>query len=87
MKISIDMNTLTLGELEFFEEQSGLGIGDLAAGKSSTKALLALICIQERRTNPAFTMDDARKVPVSDIEIDVADPTPEKPKARAKASS
>jgi hypothetical protein len=86
LKITIDLDTLTLGELDFFEEQSGLSVEDLAAGKSSAKSAMALICIQERRTNPAYTMDDARKIPVSELEVEVADPTPPKAKPR-KASS
>lgn len=87
MKISIDLNTMTLGELEFFEEESGLTIDDLAAGKSSSKAVIALITIQERRENPRFSMDDARKLPISDIEVSVADPTPPKPRAKPKTAS
>ena len=87
MNITIDLNTLTLGELEFFEEESGLTIDDLAAGKSSTKAVIALITIQERRGNPKFTTEDARKLPISDIQVGVVDPTPPKPRAKPKAAS
>ena len=74
MAISIDVNDLTLGEVEFFEEQSGLTLADLQAGQLTTKAVIALVCVTKRRDDPAYTMDDARKVKMSDFEVS-ADPT------------
>jgi hypothetical protein len=85
VKINIDLNTLTLGELEFFEEQSGLSIEELAAGKSTAKSTMALICVQERRTNPKYTMDDARALSLADLEVEVDSPPPRK--SRAKVAS
>jgi hypothetical protein len=40
------------------------------------KVLKALIFLSERRANPDFTLDDARKVKVSDLEIVSAEPDP-----------
>lgn len=78
MDLNIDVNDLTLGEVEFFETESGLSFDDLAAGRTNTRAIIALVTITERRTNPDFTMDDARKLKLGDIKVSGppdADPT------------
>ena len=87
MRIDIDRlaETLTLGDMEFLERESGLTMDDLAAGRLQVAGILALITIEQRRTNPDFTMDDARAIPVSELEIVTADP--QTPKRRAKAAS
>ena len=74
MSISIDVNDLTLGEVEFFEEESGLTLNDLQDGSMNSKAIIALVCVVERRKNPEYTMDDARKVKLSEFSVG-ADPT------------
>lgn len=74
MSIRIDVNDLTLGEVEFFEQESGLSLGDLQDGKMTAKAVIALVCLVKRRTEPDFTMDDARKVKLSEFDV-TADPT------------
>lgn len=84
MKLTVDMDTATLGEIEQFEVDSGKTWEEFAAGKAGVRGTMALICLQERRTNSKFSMEDARKIKVSDIEAE-ADPTP--PKRRAKAAS
>ena len=86
MRINIEevAETLNLGDVEFFERESGLTMEELAAGRYNTAAVIALIVIQQRRSDPSFTMDDARAIPVSELEI-VQDP--QAPKRRAKAAS
>lgn len=74
MSITIDVNDLELGEVEFFEEESGLTLGDLQSGVMTTKAIVALVCVIKRRDNPDFSMDDARKVKLSEFNLE-ADPT------------
>jgi hypothetical protein len=64
----IDPNTMTLGEVERFEELSGLRIADLSPERMTTRGLLALIVIKEQRENPGYSMDDARALRVSDVE-------------------
>ena len=85
MKLTIDAEDLTLGEVEFFEAEAGLSFEDLANGKSSTRAMLALIVIQERRTDPAYSMDDARKLKLREVEVVgvEADPPTKPRKVRA----
>lgn len=76
MDLKIDVEEMTLAEMEFFEEQSGVPIQDLAGGNVPVRALLALITIQERRRDPKYTMDDARKLKFSDVNLtDSVDPT------------
>ncbi len=84
MELNIDPNDLELGEVEFFEEQSGLSLGDLQNGVITTKAIIALITVTERRKNPAFTMEDARKLKLGDIAVEVADPPAPPRRARSK---
>ena len=74
MSIRIDVNDLTLGEVEFFEQESGLSLGDLQEGRMTAKAVTALVCLVKRRDEPDFTMDDARKVKLSEFDV-TADPT------------
>jgi hypothetical protein len=77
------MNTATLGEIEQFEADAGLTWDEFTAGKSSVRTTMALICLQERRQNPKYTLDDARKLKVSEISFESEDeasvpPTPGK---------
>ena len=74
MSLSIDVNDLDLGEVEFFEEQSGVSLSDLQDGAMTAKAVIALVCVVKRRENPDYTMDDARKVKLSEFSVG-ADPT------------
>ena len=95
-KISFDPDDLTIGEMCDFEDISGVPIGAMQAGSVSTRMLLAMVYITERRANPAFTLEDAKRVRISDVDMASANPTepaslgtfraPAKPKARAKAS-
>ncbi len=89
MKVNVDMEAMNLGELDFIEQESGLGINDLAAGKMTTRALLAIIVVQERRKNANYSMDDARSLKIGEIEVEVADPTEPSttPSGKSKAAS
>lgn len=87
MKITLDVNALTFGDLEDYETTTGSGLmeqfgkigpdGDLSAIRA--KDLVALIWVCGRQTDPEFTLDDARKVRIDELEVDeaeAADPTP-----------
>jgi len=76
VRVDIDVNTLKLGEIEFFEKESGLSFEELAQGKVNTAALIALITIQERRTNPSYSMDDARQIEMGSIEVEMPGKAP-----------
>lgn len=77
MEICIDLDDLTLGEVEFFEETTGCSIDEIGNKNMTTKALLALVVIHQRRTNPEYTLDDARQVHVTDITFGDVNPTVE----------
>ena len=76
-KIVIDSDRMTLGDIETFEEMTGERLETLEDGRPSGKALVALVYITKRRDDPNYTVEDARKVPVSDLadEEKEADPT------------
>ena len=86
MRIDIDVNSLTLGEIDFFEEASGLSFDELSGGKVTTKALMALIVIQERRKNPEYSMADAAGISIAELDVSALE-GPQSPKRRAKAAS
>ena len=87
MRITVDLNTATLGEIERFEMDAQISWDEFTSGKSSIRATMALICLQERRKKPDYTMDDARKLKVSDIEIDDEPDPPTQRKRTSKAAS
>lgn len=86
MKIILDPNSLTFGDLEDFESFTGQDLigtfdqigdkGDLAG--LNMKTILGLVWVCGRQQDESFSMDDARKVKISDLEVDTAeapDPT------------
>lgn len=77
-KITIDLDDLTLGEMDDFEKASGIGVQDLQDGSMPTQAVIALVWLSQRRANPKYTIEDARKVRMSELDFD-GNPTPAKP--------
>ena len=67
----IDPNTLTLGELEEIEEISGRpGGAELGRGTPSMRTLLAIVYVMKRRSDPNFTLDDARAMQISTVKLE-----------------
>lgn len=63
--LSIDMDSLTIDEIEEIEEIVGGAIDSaFAAGQPKGKALRALGYITRRRTDPDFTLDQAGQLVV-----------------------
>jgi len=75
VKITFDVESMSLGEVEQFEEISGVDITHLDGGALSVKAMIALVYISEHRQNPEYTIDDARRVKIMDLQVDTPDPT------------
>lgn len=81
MKINLNPNDLTFGDMEDFEAATGekllTTLDLLSKNEASAKALVGLVWICQRQVDPGFSMDDARKVRFADIEVEVddADPT------------
>jgi len=80
MKLDLDPDNLTLGDMEDFEAVAGRGLTeameDYKAGTISMKEVVGLVWICGRAANPAFTLDDARRLKVTDLEVEVAEPDP-----------
>src|SRR5690242_16885692 len=79
VSVKIDMQSLTFREQIDFEEFTGVSIPSLSADMQlTTKMVVALIWLTERRRNPAFTVDDAMALTYEDVELE-SDPTPAEP--------
>lgn len=81
--LNVNVDDLTLGEVDDFEEASGLSIVDvskLLKGKKPlpAKALIALVWITKRRADESYTLEQARSVKVSELETE---PRPTKGKS------
>lgn len=68
--VVIDLNTLTLGDLEAVEEVVGGDVlRQISGGSPSPKALVALVWVVKRKADPAYTLDDARSVPLVKVAV------------------
>jgi hypothetical protein len=73
------LDNLTLGDIEDFETASGVSVTTLTDGGTlPVKAVVALVWVVRRQTEPAFTLDDARRLRMADLEAMLA-PTPAAP--------
>lgn len=101
MQLVLDFDSLNLGDFEDFEDYTGMALQDAVDGGSlprTTKVITALVWILQRKVDPKFTLQDARRMRFTDIDIDVGNPTvgesdqvaparKAKPKRRAAATS
>lgn len=64
-----DFDSLTLGEVAFIEDLSGMSISSIAdADMPKGKALAAVVTVAKRRAGqPDFKFNDALKVPMSEV--------------------
>jgi len=56
------LDSLTLGEVEFYETYTGDGIGEVYDNGLVGKSTIALYTILQRRTRPDFKVEDAKTV-------------------------
>lgn len=75
--LAVNLNDLTIGDLEDFEDIVGVSFEDAQAGSfRSVKAIKALVFLTMRRDNPAFTIEDARAFKITALNLgDEVDPT------------
>jgi hypothetical protein len=97
LRFSVD--SLTIGDLEDIEEMTGVAfdeiMGLLISGKVGEngklgiplKILKALVFIVYRSSDPGFTVEDARKVRVSELEVVLSEPDPTGPNGVVPSSS
>jgi hypothetical protein len=74
LHLELDVQKFTLAELEDLEEATGMtftALGEqLASGDYSIKLLRAVVWILRRRTEPGFTIEQAREVELRDIHFE-----------------
>lgn len=75
-EVVIDLDDLELGEIEEFEELSGVSIAQVQSGLPA-KAVTVLVWITQRKLDPNYTLEMARKVKLSSVDFaeDDANPT------------
>ncbi len=70
MKIEFDADRLTIAEAQLFEEKTGLSIGTIKPGTViPAVALRGLVFIIQRRTEPAFSWEDAGDVELTSLDF------------------
>jgi hypothetical protein len=67
-RLRVDPAELTLGELSDVTELLGEPL-DTVMAKNQAKGLLAVVCIIKRRTEPEFSLEDARALRITDLEL------------------
>ncbi len=73
--ISIDLQSLTIAEVEEFEDMTGLPFDEaFGPGKPKAKPMRALVVISRRRTDPGFTWEQAGEL-VLNVNGEGPDPT------------
>lgn len=71
-KLRFDPEDMTVGDLEDFEEVTGRPLSEVFKGGEAAfdaKVIKAMVWIAFRRDDPEFSLDDARNVKVSEIDI------------------
>lgn len=66
-KIAIDPEDFTLGELEQLHKEVGVSLSELSEG--TAKALVGMVWLWLRRTNPEATLEDARALHLGDFQV------------------
>lgn len=89
LRFSVD--SITLGDMEDIEEIAGQSFDEvmalLTSGKAGqngkigipVKVLRALVLVIYRQGNPNFTVNDARQVKVSELQLVMSEPDPTEP--------
>lgn len=80
VNIALDVDELSLGELEAVEEYTGKTIfeieSDLSAGTVRARTLTALVWLAKHREDDTYTFDDAKSVRASAIRAKGGDTDP-----------
>lgn len=74
MEIVLDVNQLTVGDVEDIEDICGKPFEELDFENPSAKLMKAVIYVNGRRDNPDFTLEDARQVRLGDVTLKESDP-------------
>lgn len=69
-KIEFDLNALTFGDLCDIEDAIGeSATQSLIGGKPTMKAMAAAVWVTKRRSDPAFTFEQARELPITVVDF------------------
>ena len=74
-KLKVQMDSMTLRELHEVRKLAGAPLEELMVGEDQALGLAAIACVVKRRTDPAFTLDDAWELHLGDLELVAPDPT------------
>ena len=73
--MNLNVDDLTLGELEDIEERTGVNVATLrGGGPPPSKVLTALVWVMKRREDPSFTYEQARELKVTELVGEVPSP-------------
>lgn len=75
MKLTINLDDLTLGDLADLEDVSGVSLTGINLKTPPLKVVPALVWIQQRREDPKFTYEMARAIKLSELEMSGDAPT------------
>lgn len=76
MKLRVDMAELTLGELADAAELLDAPLYEIMQGKGQPRAIAAMICVLQRRTDPGYTLEQALALKMADVDIVAPDADP-----------
>lgn len=94
--LTLDLDGMTLEELETLEDYTGLSLQDLdnmrASGEipMSSKLMTYFVWLSKHRQNPGYTIQQARQVEIGKLNFNVAskdDDAAEKPATKKKPKS
>lgn len=75
----MDIDNITLGDIEDIEDYAGLPLSDIGEDKPGVAKLrTALVWVLKRKENPSFTIEDARKLPSSEVAAIFGETEPKK---------
>lgn len=68
-EFTFDLDKVTVGDIVDIEETVGMPWDDIVdMDVPPTKVVLAMLWVVRRRADPTFTLDDARQLPLSEVQ-------------------
>jgi len=68
-KITLNIDDLTIQDLQDFEDEVGKPLSEAVGDNMSARALKALVWVVKRAEDPNFTLDDAGKIKVEELDL------------------
>lgn len=91
--LTLDLDGMTLGELETLEDYTGLSIDDLNQMRQSgqmqmsSKLITYFVWLTNHRKDPKYTMEQARNTNISRLNFGQADDDEDEPETPAQKSA